>query len=84
MSLSRDSRQEKKVKAFLRAQFRLKQQFDYIDFCEDSLIPAIEAMKAGKEVPALGLPAGAAFDIQVVNDADHHQGQADTARRRKK
>jgi hypothetical protein len=79
--LSRDSRQEKKAKAFLRAQFRLKQQFEYIDFCEDTLIPAIEAMKSGKEVPVLGLPAGAAFDLQVVDDAATAQNEAgDTAK----
>jgi hypothetical protein len=66
--LSRDSRQEKKLKALRRAQFRLKQQFEYIDWTEDILLPEIEALKSGKSV--LGLPDGAAFDIQIEHDAD--------------
>jgi hypothetical protein len=63
MSLSRDTRQEKKLKAFRRAQFRLKQRFEYIDWEEDVLIPEVEALKSGREI--LGLDAGAAFDIQM-------------------
>jgi hypothetical protein len=61
MSLSRDSRQERKLKAYRRAQFRLKQSLERIDFEEDVLQPEIEALKSGKSV--LGLPAGQAFDI---------------------
>ena len=41
MSLSRDSRQERKLKALRRAQFRLKQQFEYIDWTEDVLLPEV-------------------------------------------
>jgi hypothetical protein len=68
VSLSRDSRQERKLKAVRRAQFALKQRLERIDWEEDSLMPEIEALKAGKSV--LGLPAGAAFDIQIeVDDA---------------
>ncbi|HUR19849.1 MAG TPA: hypothetical protein VMZ90_03520 [Vicinamibacterales bacterium] len=59
--LSRDSRQERKLKAFRRAQFALKQRLEKIDFEEDVLGPEIEAMKAGKSV--LGLPEGTVFDI---------------------
>ena len=66
MSLSRDSRQEKKLKAFRRAQFALKQRLERIDFEEDILNPEVEALKAGRSV--LGLPAGAAFDIQIENE----------------
>jgi hypothetical protein len=66
MSLSRDSRQEKKLKAVRRAQFRLKQQIEYIDWTEDCLLPEVEALKSGKSV--LGLPAGAAFDIQIEHE----------------
>lgn len=73
MSLSRDSRQERKLKALRRAQFRLKQNFERIDWEEDVLLPEIEAMKAGK--PVLGLPAGAAFDIQIA-DADSDQASS--------
>ena len=67
MSLSRDSRSERKLKALRRAQFRLKQAIDRIDWEEDVLIPEIEALKSNKSV--LGLPDGVAFDI-VIEDAD--------------
>lgn len=63
MSLSRDSRQERKLKAFRRAQFRLKQALERIDWEEDTLLPEIEALKAGRSV--LGLPEGSVFDITV-------------------
>lgn len=68
MSLSRDSRQERKLKAIRLAQFRLKQRLEAIDWHEDHLLPEIEALKSGKSV--LGLEAGTAFDIQIVPD-DH-------------
>ena len=74
--LSRDSRQEKKLKAILRAQFRLKQQFEYIDWTEDVLMPEVEALKSGKSV--LGLTPGAAFDINIEDDANY--GSDDPAR----
>jgi hypothetical protein len=66
LALSRDSRQERKLKAFRRAQFRLKQALERIDFEEDVLMPEIEALKSGRSV--LGLPAGAAFDITIESD----------------
>jgi hypothetical protein len=66
MSLSRDSRQERKLKAVRRAQFRLKQSIERIDWEEDFLLPEVEALKAGKSV--LGLEAGSAFDIQIESD----------------
>lgn len=66
MSLSRDSRQERKLKAVRLAQFRLKQRLEMIDFLEDVLMPEIEALKSGKSV--LGLPDGVAFDIQIESD----------------
>ena len=71
MPLSRDSRAERKVKAVLWAKFRLKQRLEAIDFQEDELGPTIEALKSGKSV--LGIPAGAAFDIQIVDDSDPSQ-----------
>jgi hypothetical protein len=76
MSLSRDSRTEKKLKALLRAKFRLKQQFEYIDYCEDVLIPEVEKLKQGK--PVLGLDAGVAFDL-VIDDAHPDTPQTDDA-----
>jgi hypothetical protein len=68
LSLSRDSRAERKLKAIRRAQFRLKQGLERIDFEEDILMPEIEALKSGKSV--LGLPEGAAFDIVVEHETD--------------
>lgn len=66
MSLSRDSRIEKKLKAVRMAQFRLKQRLEAIDYIEDVLMPEVEALKSGKSV--LGLPDGVAFDIQIETD----------------
>jgi hypothetical protein len=66
MSLSRDSRQERKLKAIRMAQFRLKQRLEMIDFLEDVLQPEVEALKAGKSV--LGLAEGMAFDIRIEQD----------------
>lgn len=66
MSLSRDSRQERKLKAIRMAQFRLKQRLETIDWLEDVLMPEVEALKSGKSV--LGLPAGSAFDIQIEHE----------------
>ena len=63
MSLSRDSRAERKLKAFRRAQFALKQRLERIDFEEDILLPEVEALKSGKSI--LGMPDGAAFDIVI-------------------
>lgn len=63
MSLSRDSRQERIWKAVRRTQFALQQRIDRINWEEDTLIPEIEAMKAGKAVGEL--PAGAAIEIVI-------------------
>lgn len=68
MSLSRDSRQERKMKAIRMAQWRLKQRLETIDFIEDVLQPEVEALKSGKSV--LGLAAGSAFDIQIVDESE--------------
>lgn len=69
MSLSRDSRQERKLKALRRAQFSLKQRFERIDWEEDFLLPEVEALKAGRSV--LGLAEHTAFDIEVVSEDSH-------------
>ena len=78
MSLSRDSRQEKKLKAVRWAQHRLRQRLETIDWIEDQLLPEVEALKSGK--PVLGLPEGSAFDIEIVAaDEDPNPRQADRA-----
>ena len=51
--------------ALRRAEFRLKQRFEYIDWEDDVLFPEIDALKAGR--PVLGLEAGAVFDLQVAH-----------------
>jgi hypothetical protein len=66
MPLSRDSRSERKWKAYRRAEFRLKQALERIDWEEDTLMPEIEALKSGKSVA--GLPAGAAFDLEMIDE----------------
>lgn len=71
MALSRDSRQEQKLKAIRRAQFRLAQRLATIDWENDVLLPELEALKSGKSV--LGLPDGAAFDIVIETDANPRQ-----------
>jgi hypothetical protein len=59
-----------------RAEFRLKQRFEYIDWEEDVLFPEIDALKAGR--PVLGLEAGAVFDLQV-EDAHKTLGEIQAA-----
>lgn len=73
MALSRDSRQEQKLKAIRRAQFRLRQRLETIDWENDVLMPEIEALKSGKSV--LGLSEGQAFDI-VIDHANSRRPKA--------
>lgn len=77
MPLSRDSRSERKWKAWRRAEFRLKQNWERIDWEEDVLMPEIEALKSGKSVA--NLPAGAAFDMTVEADAVPNPNQTPDA-----
>ena len=78
MSLARDSREVRKLKAIRRAQFALKQRIERIDFEEDTLIPEVDALLAGR--PVLGLEAGTAFDI-VVEDRRAPRRQAASKKR---
>jgi hypothetical protein len=64
--LSRDSLQERQLKVIRRAQFRLTQTLDRLQWEEDVLYPEIERLKAGKSI--LGLKEGAVFNIEVVNE----------------
>lgn len=75
MSLSRDSRAEKKLKAIRWAQHRLRQRLATIDWIEDELLPEVEALKSGK--PVLGLSEGVAFEV-VVEDENPDQAKART------
>lgn len=79
MSLSRDSRAERTLKTIRRAQFRLRQAIDRINWEEDFLQPEIEAMKSGKSI--LGLPEGASIEFEV---APQHENSDPPAAGRKR
>lgn len=51
--LSRDTRNEKKLKAIRRAEFALKQRLERIDWEEDELLPEVNAFKARAQLPEL-------------------------------
>src|SRR5881628_2029441 len=51
--LSRDTRNEKKLKAIRRAEFALKQRLERIDWEEDTLLPEISEFKAKAQLPEL-------------------------------
>lgn len=53
MSLSRDTRNERKLKAIERAKFALKQRLERIDWEEDYLLPAVAEFKAKARLPEL-------------------------------
>lgn len=63
MPLSHDSRAEEKLKALERAKFKVKQQWEYIDWKHTHLYPLMERLKAGE--PVLGLEAGEVFDLVI-------------------
>ncbi len=67
MSLSRDSRVERKLKAVRRAQFALKQKLERIDFEEDVLLPEVNALKSGKPIQGV-LEGQVAFDVVVKHE----------------
>ena len=78
MSLARDSREIRKLKAVRRAQFALEQRLERIDFEEDILLPEVEALLAGR--PVLGLESGQAFDI-IVEKTPASRHKSKTAKR---
>lgn len=51
--LSRDTRNEKKLKAIRRAEFALRQRLERIDWEEDELLPEISEFKAKAQLPEL-------------------------------
>ena len=61
MSLARESRNERKLKAARRAQFRLKQAFERIDWEVDVLDPELARWKGQAQLPA----PPADLDIEV-------------------
>lgn len=68
---TRQSREHKKWLVARRAQFRLKQQFEYIDFVEDILGPESEALLSGKvtlEIEPVAEDAAHSIINVTVND----------------
>ena len=51
--LSRDSRNERKLKVIRRAEFSLKQRLERIDWEEDTLFPEVTEFKAKAQLPEL-------------------------------
>jgi hypothetical protein len=51
--LSRDTRNERKLKAIRRAEFALKQRLERIDWEEDDLLPEVAEFKAKAQLPEL-------------------------------
>lgn len=76
---TRQSREHKKWLAARRAQFRLKQQFDYIDFVEDVVNPESEALLSGKvrlEIESNSRDAAQSI-IKVSVEDDSASGSSD-------
>lgn len=71
--LSRDTRNERKLKLLLRSQFRFKQAIERIDFEEDVLIPKINEYKAKAQLPEL--PSELAFDVDYDDDVKPPKAQ---------
>ena len=69
MQLARDSREVKKWKAARRAQFRLKQTFDRIDWEEDVLGPEVNALMSGDARAEIGLAEDVIEGI-VITDSE--------------
>lgn len=66
--LSRDTRNEKKLKAIRRAEFALKQKLERIDWEEDSLLPEVTAFKAQARLPEL--PEETIVEVRFETVAD--------------
>jgi len=80
MASTRQSREHKKWLAARRAQFRLKQTFEYIDFVEDTLNPESEALLAGKVTleiePSSADAAQSIINITVNDETDSEDDSA--------
>lgn len=77
---TRQSREHKKWLAARRAQFRLKQQLDYIDFVEDVILPESEALLSGKvklQIEASSADAASSIITMHVKEADDEADSSD-------
>ena len=64
MALSRDTRNERKLKAIRRAEFALRQRLERIDWEEDVLLPEILEFQGKAQLPEL--PSESIIDVQYV------------------
>jgi hypothetical protein len=71
---TRQSREHKKWLAARRAQFRLQQTFDYIDFVEDVLGPESEALLAGRVSLEIEAASDAAAQSIIKIDVNDETG----------
>lgn len=67
--LSRDTRNERKLKAIRRAEFALKQRLERIDFEEDVLLPEVQSFKARAQLPELTGETIVSVTFEQVSDA---------------
>lgn len=67
MALSRDSRNESKLKAIRRAEFRLRQRLEYIDWDYDVLQPEILEFQGKAQLPEL--PSESIVEIKYAKPA---------------
>lgn len=65
MSLSRDARNLKKLKAIRRTEKRLEQRLAYIDWEEDVLLPEIEEFMGRAQLPEL--PAEKIISVEYID-----------------
>jgi hypothetical protein len=63
--LSRDTRNERKLKAVKRAEFALRQRLERIDWEEDVLLPQVAEFKAQARLPEL--PSETIVDVVFEN-----------------
>jgi hypothetical protein len=66
--LSRDTRNEKKLKAVRRAEFALRQRLERIDWEEDELLPEVTAFKARAQLPELPNETIVSVTFESVDD----------------
>lgn len=67
--LSRDTRNEKKLKAIRRAEFALRQRLERIDWEEDVLLVEVNEFKARAQLPELPDETIVDVKFKVVDDA---------------
>lgn len=67
MALSRDSRNERKLKKIRRAEFSLKQALERIDWEEDVLLPEILEFQGKAQLPEL--PSESIITVEYTDAA---------------